>query len=92
MMKTLMKRAVRTIDDNDDDDNKGEDDNLKYIKEMEGNFKVNELQILYNAALILQNKLKEMPKLNLPWPPLASDLTLDNVKKVVPCELFNVLA
>ena len=81
-----------TIDDNDDDDNKGEDDNLKYIKEMEGNFKVNELQILYNAALILQNKLKEMPKLNLPWPPLASDLTLDNVKKVVPCELFNVLA
>ena len=60
--------------------------------ETEGNSKVNELQILYNAALILRQKVQEIPKLNLPWPPLASDLTMDNVRKVVPCEIFNVLA
>ena len=48
--------------------------------------------MLYNAALILCEKVQEISKLNLPWPPLASDLTMDNMRKVVPCELFNVLA
>lgn len=47
---------------------------------------------MYNAALILQKKMNETPTLNLPWPPLASDLTMDNVRTVVPCELFNLLA
>ena len=47
--------------------------------ETEGNSEVNELQILYNAALILHQKVQEIPKLNLPWPPLASDLTRDNI-------------
>ena len=47
--------------------------------ETEGNSKVNELQILYNAALILCQKVQEIPKLNLPWPPLPSDLTVDNM-------------
>ena len=53
---------------------------------------LNELQILYNAPMILREKVQEIPKLNLPWPPLASDLAMDNVKKVVPCELYNMLA
>ena len=65
---------------------------LCWNTETEGNSKVNELQILYNAALIHRQKVQEIPKLNLPWPPLASDLTMHNVRKVVPCELFNVLA
>ena len=52
----------------------------------------NELEVLYNAALILKRKVEEIPKLDLPWPPLASDLTMDNVKKVVPHELYNTLA
>ena len=69
-----------------------DDDDVNSNRETEGNSKVNELQILYNAALILRQKVQEIPKLNLPWPPLASDLTMDNVRKVVPCELFNVLA
>ena len=42
--------------------------------------------------MILREKVQEIPKLNLPWPPLASDLTMDNVQKVVPCELYNMLA
>ena len=49
----------------------------------------NELEVLYNAVLILKRKVEEIPKLDLPWPPLASDLTMDNVKKVVPHELYN---
>ena len=43
-------------------------------------------------TMILREKVQEIPKLNLPWPPLAYDLTMDNVRKVVPCELFNMLA
>ncbi len=69
-----------------------EDEDLNSNAETVGSSEVNELQILYNAALILCEKVQEIPKLNLPWPPLASDLTMDNVRKVVPCELFNVLA
>ena len=69
-----------------------DDDDVNSNRETEGNSKVNELQILYNAALILRQKVQEIPKLNLPWPSLASDLTMDNVRKVVPCKLFNVLA
>ncbi|XP_028413442.1 uncharacterized protein LOC114536305 [Dendronephthya gigantea] len=69
-----------------------DDDDLNSNTETEGNSKVNELQILYNATLILRQKVQDIPKLNLPWPPLASDLTIDNVRKVVPYELFNVLA
>ena len=52
----------------------------------------NELQVLFNAAMIIRQKLQENPSLNLPWPPLASDLSIANMQKVVPCELFNVLA
>ena len=53
---------------------------------------LNKLEVLYNAALILKQEVAEISKLDFPWPPLASDLTIDNVKKVVPHELFNTLA
>ena len=55
------------------------------------NSEVNELQILFNAALILRKKVMELPKLNLLRPRLPSDLTMENAKKSVPCELFNML-
>ena len=42
--------------------------------------------------MILHEKVQEIPKLNFPWPPWASDLTIDNVQKVVPCEHYNMLA
>jgi hypothetical protein len=70
--------------DNNDEDFDEEsctidDDDVNSNTETEGNSEVNELQILYNAALILCLKVQEIPKLNLPWPPLASDLTMDNI-------------
>ena len=70
--------------ENNDEENCTIDDyNLNSDTETEKNSEVNELQILYNAAMILREKVQEIPKLNLPWPPLASDLTMDNVQKVV---------
>ena len=76
-----------------DEENCSIDDyNLNSDTETEKNSEVDELQILYNAAMILRKKVQEIPKLNLSWPPLASDLIIDNVRKLVPCELFNMLA
>ena len=46
------------------------DYNLNTDTETEKNYEVNELQILYNAAMILRKKVQEIPKQNLPWPPL----------------------
>ena len=33
-----------------------------------------------------------IPKLDFRWPPLALDPTMDNIKKVVPCGIFNTMA
>ena len=43
-----------------------DDYNLNSDTETEKNSEVNELQILYNAAMILHEKVQETPKLNLP--------------------------
>ena len=41
------------------------DDDLNSNTETDGNCEVNELEILYNAAIILHKKLQEILKLNL---------------------------
>ena len=48
--------------------------------------------ILYKAALILKNVLKNSPPLPCKWPPTAEDLSEINGEKMVPSELFNFLA
>ena len=53
---------------------------------------LNELHVLFNAAVILRNALQKKPGLVTPWPPLACDLTMENSKNVVPVSLFNFLA
>jgi hypothetical protein len=53
---------------------------------------LNELHVLFNAAMILRNALQNKPRLVTTWPPLASDLTMENSKNVVPVHLFNFLA
>lgn len=52
---------------------------------------LNELQILFNGAMIIRNKLSDHPGLKLPWPPLASDISNENARNVVPIELLNFL-
>ncbi len=88
----MLSKSENKDEDWDEENCTIEDEDLNSNAETVGSSEVNELQILYNAALILREKVQEIPKLNLSWPPLASDLTMDNVRKVVPCELFNVLA
>ena len=75
-----------------EEENNEESDDTNTTTGTSANSQVNELQILFNAALILRKKVMKLPKLNLPWLPLASDLTMENAKKSVPCELFNMLA
>ena len=89
----LVEEHMSNKSENKNEENCTIDDyNLNSDTETEKNSEVNQLQILYNAAMILREKVQEIPKLNLPWPPLASDLTIDNGQKVVLCELYNMLA
>ena len=89
----LVEEHMSNKSENKDEENCTIDDcKLNSDTETEKNSEVNQLQILYNAVMILREKVQEIPKLNLPWPPLASDLTMDNVQKVVPCEPYNMLA
>ena len=52
----------------------------------------NDVQILYNASLLLRTKIKSSPVFNTPWPPRAVDITKENAEKIVSPILFNVLA
>jgi len=47
---------------------------------------------LYSAGVIVQQALKETPGMTTPWPPLATDLSIDAADKVVPLELYNLIA
>ena len=77
----LVEEHMSNKSENKDEENCTIDNyNLNSDTESEKNSEVNELQILYNAAIILREKVQEIPKLHLPWPPLASDLTMDNVR------------
>ena len=49
---------------------------------------LNELHVLFNAAAILRHALQKKPGLVTPWPPLASDLTMENSKNVVVSSTF----
>ena len=80
----LVEERMSNKSENKDEENCTIDDyNLNSGAETEKNSEVNVLQILYNAAMILRQKGQEIPKLNLLWPPLVSDLTMNNVQKVL---------
>ena len=53
----------------------------KFHHDLNSNAEIDEDSKLYNAAIILQKKLKEIPKLNLPWPPLAYEFKMMMYKK-----------
>lgn len=52
------------------------------------------LQEIYNVALTLRNELESKKPVNWygTWPPVASDITMDSVKKLVSPILFNFIA
>ena len=92
ILLNLVEEHMSNKSENKNEENCTIDDYNLNSEQKQKNSEVNELQILYNAAMILRENVQEIPKLNLPWPPLVSDLTMDNVQKVVPCELYNMLA
>lgn len=95
----MMMKSADTSDGEEGDDEEsgseseesGDDDNHDSVAPGQ-ECSNNELQILYNAACIVRNKLQNTPDLKVPWPPLASDLTVENSKKIIPVAMFNMLA
>ena len=63
----LVEEHMSNKSENKNEENSTIDDcNLNSDTEAEKNSEVNQLQILYNAAMILREKVREIPKLNLP--------------------------
>ena len=76
----MMMKSVDASDgeEGDDDESGSEseesgDDNIHEGVAPDQECSVNELQIFYNAASLVRNKLQNIPDLKFPWPPLASD-------------------
>jgi hypothetical protein len=70
-----------------------EDENVTENKKSSNDPCFNDLQILFNASMIIKNKIKSKPVFETPWPlALAADITNENAEKVVDPVLFNVLA
>ncbi|XP_028395413.1 uncharacterized protein LOC114519473 [Dendronephthya gigantea] len=57
-----------------------------------GNLEPNDQRQLFLSSQIVKKAIEMSPRLNVPNPPLASDLTEDAAQKIVPIELFNFLA
>ena len=86
------------VDDGNDGDSDDEFENEIECKEdnvISANSRslpsVNEVQLLYHASMVIKSKI-DKPPLNTPWPALATDITDENVKKVVDPALFTFLA
>ena len=55
-----------------------------------GNLEHNQQRYLFHSSQLVKRAIEMSPRLNLPNPPLASDLTEDTAEKIVPVELFKV--
>ena len=51
-----------------------------------------DLRHMYSTGIIIGNIIKECQKLDMPWPPMSTDLCLENVKDMVPPVLFNFIS
>jgi hypothetical protein len=50
------------------------------------------LQVLYETAMMLRTKVKSHPGLQVEWPPNADDFCPSEIEKVIPVEVYNLLA
>ena len=75
-------------DSDDEDDNSDEYD--ADVKATEPT--VNEAQILYHASMLLKEKIASTQGLRVPWPPVAADISIENVREIVTPTLFNFVA
>ncbi|XP_035987004.1 uncharacterized protein LOC118560224 [Fundulus heteroclitus] len=47
---------------------------------------------IYSAGIILKQAVKSAPKMSANWPPTSEDLNISSARKIVPIELYNLLA
>jgi hypothetical protein len=52
-----------------------EDINFAENKKSSNNPCSNDLQILFNASMLIKHKIKSKPVFEIPWPRLAADIT-----------------
>lgn len=74
--------------DQSDDDNEDDTEPSRVVEAQTSE------RLLYHAAMslkeIIQDKCKSTAK--LPWPPTAQDLNIDTAMRMIPPELYNVIA
>ena len=87
----LVEEHMKVAEKSEDEEHDGEE-GINFDTKRNTDLEADELKILYNAATIIQQKIQDNPNLDLPWPPLASDLTQENAYKTIPPELFNFVA
>lgn len=77
---------IETSDSDEDDRDIYDNDDI--VSETQ----INKLQVLYHASMLLREKLSAVQGLATAWPPLASDINDENVKKIVEPMFFNFFA
>jgi hypothetical protein len=71
----------------DDDDESDELDDMKANENV-----ANDAQDLYHASILLKGKIASIQGLRVPWPPVAANMSIENVQEIVTPSLFNFFA
>ena len=51
-----------------------------------------EAHVLYHASMLLKGTISKIQGLQVPWPPVAADISIENVQEIVTPTLFNFFA
>ena len=69
-----------------------DDDDSSLNVDVEANKPMSDAGVLYHASMLLKKTISSIQGLQIPQPPVASDITMENVQKIVTPTLFNFLA
>jgi hypothetical protein len=58
----------------------------------DANEPIAEAHVLYHASMLLKGTISSIQGLKVPWPPVAADISIENVKEIVTPTLFNFFA
>ena len=73
-------------DYDDDDDDEPLDASTNAMKP------TSEAYVLFHASMLLKKTISNIEGLQVPWPPVAADISIENVKDIVTPTLFNFFA
>ena len=77
----------------DESDHNGDDDDdieLDVVKAKKPT--VNKEHVLYHASMLLKIQIASIQGRELPWPPVAADISIGNVQKIVPPTIVDFMA